>query len=175
MYKPVKEKRAREQDTENAFNRSKKILRSPEQRRVEEERKERDSKVKVITENRCNREEEGDMEELKQMMKEVMREMAKNTAELKEEIKELRTEMRKKEEKWEEEKRQLMEKIETLESRAENEERARKVNNIIIKGMKVRKEQVKEEVESFISTELEIKAKIVRAYKIEVPLTFHVP
>ncbi|KAK9708941.1 hypothetical protein QE152_g26910 [Popillia japonica] len=51
------------------------------------------------------------MDELKEMMRQIMRDMKQNTDELKDEIKEIKQEMRKKEEKWEREKTQLVQRV----------------------------------------------------------------
>lgn len=142
------------------FNRSKKTIRSPEQREAEKQRKRAETKVSIGEAT------EEDMDELKQMMQEMMREMAKNTAELKEEIKDIKKEMNKKEEKWEEEKGQLMKRIENLENRAEREEKEKRMKNIVIKGIEITKGKEQEEVEIFLKDRLKVNTKISQAYQI---------
>ncbi|KAK9738460.1 hypothetical protein QE152_g9803 [Popillia japonica] len=74
--------------------------------------------------------------------------------------------MRKKEEKWEREKPQLVQRIQILENRLENDEKQKRKNNIIIKGIKAGENQIKEGVVEFLKQELQIQANIKEAYKI---------
>lgn len=147
-------------DTYSIFRKSKRTLRSPEQRKLGEERKGKEKQHKYKTDV----EEIEKMEELKEMIKEMMKEMKKNADELKEEIKEIKHEMRRKEEKWDEEKCQLMKRIETLEFKAEKEEKQKRKNNIIIRGITVEENQVPKGVQDFLSKTLQIEMKIERAY-----------
>lgn len=85
------------EDYQSAFRKSKKIIRSPDQRKQEQLR---DGKEEV-DDNKT-----GDMVQrvLRQMMDDMVKtmkdEMAKNTEQLKQEIHGIREEMQKKEEKW---------------------------------------------------------------------------
>lgn len=155
------------------FSASKKTLRSPEQRIAEEER--RKTKNNINTKNSSGKETEGKpMEALKEVllkemkeMKELMKIMVNDTAELKEELKEIKKEISYKEEKWEEEKKQLSKRIENLEDRAEKEERKKRKNNIVVKGIQVTKGKEKEQLEAFLKEEVKVNAKILKAYQTE--------
>ena len=74
-----------------------------------------------------------EMEEMKQMMKQLLA----SNQEIKQEIVQLRNEYKKKEEKWEEEKKELRATISDLQNRMENMEKEKRKKNIIIKGTNI--------------------------------------
>lgn len=151
-------KRPRDQNEEytEAFSRSKKVIRSPDQTT---QRK----KVEIQQTNMGN-------EELKEMMERMMNRMTDeiraNTEEIKEEIKNVRREMREKEEKWKAEKEELMKRIEKLEERQEKEEKDKRRNNIILKGINSQKGNERETVKNFLKEELKVEAEITQAYTV---------
>lgn len=146
-------KREREEYSDG-FRRSKRTIRSPEQRLAEQEKE-----SSVIEKQNIEAQE---MEEIKGMMKEIMTTLKQDMGDLKEEIKELRREMKDKESKWEREKEELMKRIGDLEERMENEEKRKRKNNIVIKGLQIRGENEISEVESFLKEKLQVCAKVIR-------------
>ena len=142
------------------FRRSKKILRSPEQRKLEEERK---ANCRSNTSERTVKP-TLEMEELKELMQQMMQEIKKNNTELKEEIMELRKELNNKEKNWKKEKVRLSEQITQLEVRMEAIDRARKKNNIIVKGINIQADNAKKTVEDFLENELQIQTTLMGAY-----------
>lgn len=164
---------------EKVFNKSKKILRSPEQRRILEEKEKREEEQQNINKTKPATQDQKKMDqetkkEIQNMMKyvleEMKNEMIKKQEELMEELKEMRKEMKRKEEKWEEEREQLISRIEILENRQESEEREKKKNNIVVKGLSIENENenVKEKVEEFIKKEMKIETKLTKAMKINI-------
>ncbi|KAK9717670.1 hypothetical protein QE152_g23600 [Popillia japonica] len=152
---------------EKLFSRSKKTIRSPDLKKLEN-KEGRDQKLTIDSaSNYKSSRKEKEMDELKEMMRQIMRDMKQNTDELKDEIKEIKQEMRKKEEKWEREKTELVQRIQILENRLENDEKQKRKNNIIIKGIKAGENQIKEGVVDFLKQELQIQANIKEAYKID--------
>lgn len=154
-----------------AFQRSKKILRSPEERKLRQERELREEN-KVIQQDKTNEtEEQSKMEELKTMMKEMMEtvmiEIRSSNEELKKDILELKSEMKRKEEEWDKEKSMLLNRLSQIEERVENEEKRKKKNNIIIKGAQIDVTSINRSVEDFLRKELEVETKINTAYKLE--------
>lgn len=113
------------------FQKSSKIQRSPPATKTEEKEKTEENpetmeeiKNMMITLNK-------NMIEMKDDFKKELTEMRE---EFKKEMKELMRQNQEKEEKWNKEKRDLSERIDKLEWRLEKEERMRKKNNVIIKG-----------------------------------------
>lgn len=100
------------------------------------------------------------------MVKELLKEVKTTIPELRREIKELKDELKIREWRWEKESNTLKEKIEALESRIENNEKARRRNNIVIKGLQLDKGDTAEEVEEFMWKELKVKTSIRKAYKV---------
>lgn len=145
------------------FKKSKKIIRSPEQRIAEKERNKKQQQPCVSSENRENRENSESMEELKELMKQIIRDMAQNTSDLKEEIREIKQEMKNKEERWELEKHQLMERVEILENKLEIGEKLKRKNNIVLKGVRITEGAERQEVENFLATKLQIPTRIEKA------------
>lgn len=148
--------RKRSEETEVAFQGSKKTLRSPQQRQIEEERR------KQSENNKQTEQEESVMDELKVMISKIM----ESNEEIKQELRELRNENKVKEEKWEEEKQVMMGKIEHLENMMEKTEKEKRKKNIVIKGFKLKGNNIKEEIEEYLSTEMQVNTKIMMAYKI---------
>ncbi|KAK9759038.1 hypothetical protein QE152_g318 [Popillia japonica] len=172
MYRERKREREEERaatstdKTTNIFQVSKKVLRSPEQKKIEGKTEEPRTTTR---ENRENVQEVDNMDEVKDVVKQILHEMAKNSAELKEEIRHLKEEiidikreMITKEEKWNEEKQILLQRIETMENKVENQEKQNRRNNVIIKGIDTR-DNTNHDIEMFLEQKLHIKPKIERA------------
>lgn len=140
---------------EDGFNKSKKTLRSPQQRQ--------------ITKKNNTNTEQIDMDEIKIQLAELKAQMEKNTVDI---INQLKNEFRVKEEKWENEKKEFMQRIEKLEDNAEMSERNWKKNNIIIKGIKLNNEkEIKKDIESFLKNETKVEAKLNNAYRVKTDKT----
>lgn len=97
----------------------------------------------------------GEMDEIKDMMREIMREVkevrkSQNTYE--EEIKMLKTENN-----------DLKQRITTLENKIHNLESQGRKNNIVIKGVNFSKDNVAQEVVDFLKSELQVNVKINKA------------
>lgn len=133
-------------EEELIFGRCKKVIRSPEYRQIENKKKESDTT---------------NMEEIKEMIKQLMEEVKRNGSE----IRALKEEMKKKEEKWEKEKQKMNEKIENLEGKIEKFERDKKKNNIVIKGISITDEDTVGMLKDFIKQKLNVEAKIKTAYR----------
>lgn len=187
MSETKSQKRDREENIEDlterasAFGRSKKVLRSPEYRSrktgnnlstesekkilkspqpisEKEEKNQRTKNTNTYKKTTGDTEaSENEMEELKDMMKEMMKD-----------IKELKAEMQTKEKLWKEEKEQLINRIEILEKNAEREEKEKRKNNIIIKGVSTEHE-AKQTVEKLFTETLGVQSKIIDAFKINKP------
>lgn len=147
----AEKKRYRNEEYEEVFAGSKKILRSPTYKQRE-------------------REESTNMEGIEgmfmKMMEQLKIEMRKNTDELKAEINNVRKEMKEKEKQWELEKKLLEERIKKLEIRTEMEDRKRRRNNIIVRNLQVSDGKEKVEIRKFIAEKLETNVEITRAFKI---------
>ncbi|KAK9752404.1 hypothetical protein QE152_g4251 [Popillia japonica] len=159
----AEKERNKKQGAVGIFKKSKKIIRSPEQRIAEKERNKKQQQPCVSSENRENRENSESMEELKELMKQIIRDMAQNTSDLKEEIREIKQEMKNKEERWELEKHQLMERVEILENKLEIGEKLKRKNNIVLKGVRITEGAERQEVENFLATKLQIPTRIEKA------------
>lgn len=153
-------------DFADVFKKSKKISRSP-------------AKTEESSTKKTETPEE--MEEFKklfmEMMKEFKEEMKTSNNVIKEELKEIRQEIKKnsitiaeiealqrniqeKEMKWMEDKEELERKVQSLGRRLEEQERKRRSNNIIIKGLQIDEGKPKEIVKNFLRTELDINCPI---------------
>lgn len=102
-----------------------------------------------------------EMEEIKNMMKEILVEVKNNS----EELRQIKAEIKKKEEIWEKEKNQLEVRIVVLEDRLEKQERNKRRNNTIIKGIRIDKENIVAEIEKFVNNKLHTTAIAKKAYK----------
>lgn len=142
------------------FRKSKRILRSPEQsKKDKEETKQQETKHSIVGKNE-------EMEDMREMIKEILHEVKTTIPELKNEIRELKNELKQREEKWEKERSALEKRIENLEARAESEEKEKRKNNIIIKGLQLGTGEVTEEVKGFLNKELHVNTCIQKAYKV---------
>lgn len=151
------------------FERSKKIIRSPEQNIAKIER--------IISASAPTT----TMEEVKEMFEKLMLEFNRNSAEIKREVKdikdttiELKHEMQEmknmfaaKEIMWEGEKQELEKRIAALEEQGEKIEKRQRKNNIIVKGVKTSDSNVREDLEKFFEKELQVKIRLIRAFKIK--------
>lgn len=133
------------------FQKSKKTIRSPTANLI------RTSTKEVTEEN---------MEEIKKLIGEFRDEMRVGFRENQEEIRKLKEEMKKKEEIWEREKHQLRYKIQNLEDRLESEEKNKKRNNIVIRGVNCEGENIKERTRGFLEKQLGVKVSIKEAYTV---------
>lgn len=143
-------KRSRsEEEEEDIFAKSKKVIRSP---------------------NIKNKGKDMEVESLKAMFENMMEqmklEMRRNTEEVKLEMNKLRKEMQVRESQWENEKRELESRIRNLEDKVDREERLKRKNNIVVKKLKTSDGNEREKIEKFINEELKIKVNIAKAYKI---------
>ena len=75
----------------------------------------------------------------------------------------LRKELETREERWNKEKEELNQRIYQLEQRLELQDRKRKENNIVVKGLQVKDNNPKETVKEFIKQELKIKCTVKNA------------
>lgn len=131
---------------ETHFGSSKKVVRSPTYyKRKEEENKSVN---------------EGDMEELKELLLDMK---STFTAE----IRELKEDLKRREDKWDKERKQLETRITVLESKVEKQERDRRRNNIVIKGMEIEDNQIKEGVEQLVKDKLNIEVKVKHGYSVK--------
>lgn len=143
----------------DAFRKSKRIVRSP---------------IKINTES-ADQEKNEKMEDLKTLMGTMIEKMEVGFKDNKTEIQKLREEIKEKEEQWQKERSVLQQgintlekKINQLEERLEIKERKERKQNIIIKGLKMEKESLAENIENFITKELRVECEIREAYKIGV-------
>lgn len=120
-----------------------------------------------------NVEEQIDLYKIMDMLREIKGDIKRDNEQLKnelkmqnEQIKELKEEIRKGELKWQEERKELTQRIETLEGKLEKQEKERKKNNIVIKGLKVEETNVKSEVQKFLEKEMGVEGVVNNAYKI---------
>lgn len=98
---------------------------------------------------------------------EMRQELRESFKENKSEILKLRDEMKKREKEWMEERQKLWEKIENMEIKMETQEKEKKKNNIVIRGLEVRAEEnLENKVEEFLSKEVKVNVKLIEAYKI---------
>lgn len=148
----------REEVKEAAFNRSKRVIRSPEYWNRQTESKANTIDKEESSSKQSKMDDNNKMEKLMAMIQEMMSD-----------IKELKAEMRGKEEKWEKEKEQLSNRISELEIKARKEEREKRKNNIIIKGLQTEHQNTQREVEKLIEEKLQIPAKTLDAFKINKP------
>lgn len=138
-----------------SFDRSKKTIRTPEQKRAEAERGK-------------NKAHNMDPSDVKQMFETLMSEIRKNTSEIKKEMQEIRNAFKQKEEKWEKEREQLETRIGILEDKIEKEEKEKRRNNIVIKGLtNISDKDTTTDLEKFIEKELQVKVRLVKAYKLK--------
>lgn len=158
-------KRSKENSVAGSSNcevckKNKKILRSSEQNKKEQEKtKQQECKHTGVEENE-------EMEVLREMIKEILYEVKTSIPDLKNEIKELKNELRQREEKWEKEKKTLEKRIENLETNAERDRKYKRKNNIIIKGLQLGTGEVAEQVKVFLMKVLKVRTHIKKAYKI---------
>lgn len=82
------------------------------------------------------------------------------------ELKQIKQELMTKEKEWIEEKSGLKNRITELEDRMEKEDKNRRRNNIIVKGAKIKGENIKTEIEGFIKEKMNITIQIREAYEI---------
>lgn len=142
-----------EQEYEKIFNRSKKIIRSPEQRKREEEARNKTEISEAVKVDKQS------MEDIKQMIQEMMKQMDQNTKDLKQEIREIKLEMERKEATWGKEKKVLLDRIEKLENKYEVEEKQKKKKNLVIKGLKLA-HNMEEDVKKLFSEQLQSQVEI---------------
>lgn len=134
-----------------------------------------ESKKVTRSPNYNRREEEKEMEEFRQMqaellaaVKNISEKLQENTEKLQantEEIKKLKAETKKKEEEWNKEKRDLYKRIEIMEEKLEKQEKLKRRNNTVITGIKLRTENMENEIEQFVKNELDITAKAITVYE----------
>lgn len=152
------------EDEINAFEKSKRVLRSPEQRRLkqqEERTRNIATTVKLSVTTEKEEIEDKTMEEIKKLLENLTLELKKNTTE----IQGLKEEMRNREKKWEQEKCQLIKRITVLENFTEKCEKEKRRNNVIIKGIVAKQGNVTKQVEEFIERNMEIQTKVSEAYQ----------
>lgn len=142
-----------EQDRHMVFNTSKKVLRSPEQRKRDETSNKQINSAAVVEKNESS----SSMEELRRLMQTMLEKMDENTKKLQQEIRDMKLEMEKKEETWRREKEILSDRIEQLERKSEMEEKIKKKNNIVVKGLQCNQEP-EEEIKKLFEEQLKVKA-----------------
>lgn len=82
------------------------------------------------------------------------------------ELKLIKQELKIKEKEWMEEKIGLKNRITELEDRMEREDKSRRRNNIILRGAKIKGENIKNEIEGFIKEKMNVTIQIREAYEI---------
>lgn len=173
-------KREREDDLENKdsiFRASKKVLRSPKLSYTQKEAEKATNNKKVIRSPRT--EEEDKKKTVEKYRKEVEVKELKESKEMDEligmmkvmmnDIKELKAEMVAKEKKWEKEKELLINRLEILEDKVEKEEKEKRKNNVIIKGLHPGSQNVQKEVEKMFAEKLKVQTGARDAFKISKP------
>jgi len=166
---PTEEKSEEEKkrEEEEVFQRSKRTDRTPK-KKVEEKIQSEAASEQDMHKTEVLKQETGmnpqDLQKIKTMLETVL---SKTENELKQELKKnreetmkLKEEFQKKEKEWEKDKEQLYSRIENLEEKIEAQEREKKRNNIVIKGIKINEPNLKEKVEEFIVNNLGVNAKI---------------
>lgn len=162
-----KEREKVEKEFIEQFQKTRKIGRSPPEKRAETEKIREQQQVKM------NR--DTNMEKLTELMltiKQDTEEIKKENRELRSEIKEMKEEWNKKLESWEKERKELenqtkilKDRITRLEKKEDNRERRERKNNIIIKGEELtRKETPRETVEYMLKKELQVEAEVEEAF-----------
>ena len=108
-----------------------------------------------------------EMEELMKLMTSLQKTVEKGFQDNKMEIQKLREEIKEKEEQWQKEREDIQQGVKTLENKInqleekmEAKERKERKQNIVIKGLKLEKNDLARNVEKFIKNELEIECKI---------------
>lgn len=104
--------------------------------------------------------------EIEEMRREMREEMERMKEQITEERREREEERKKEREEWKNEKQSLDRRIATMEWINEKKEREERRNNIIIKGMKWERENLKQEVTEFLEDNLKVKVKIGKIRKI---------
>ena len=145
----IKRKREEEKELKETFSQSKKTARSP---------------IKIQTST--TRETASDMEEMMKIMKDIKETMEKGFRDNNAEIIKLRAEIKENEQQWKKDKKELEDKINKLENRIKQKERDDRRNNIVIKGIKVKGENIEAEVERMIKETVGVEIKVREAYKI---------
>lgn len=118
-------------------------------------------------------EEQIDLYTIMNMLREIKGDMKKDNEKLwnemkiqNEQIKQLKEDMRKGELKWQEERKELTQRIETLEEKLEKQEKEKKRNNVVIKGLNLEESNIKEKVQEFLEKEMGVEGSVRSAYKI---------
>lgn len=153
-----------ERDDFPGFATSKKILRSPQQRKIQEERRAGESTKQSngIGETGGKVDRDGsEIAEIREIMKDMIKEFREMKKSLTEEMVELRKDFQRKKEEWVEEKKEMRDKIDSLEKYVERSEREKRRNNITIKGLEIKYEgETRTAVNQFLRTELKVEAKV---------------
>jgi len=105
---------------------------------------------------------------MEEIRKEMRGEMEKIKEQMMEERKERAEERRRERDEWSKEKRMLERRIAELEWINERKERNERKNNIVIKGVSWKTENLKQEITEYIKDNIEVNVEIKRANKIEV-------
>lgn len=88
--------------------------------------------------------------------------------EMEEERRKREEERKREKEEWKKEREELENRIEELEKISERRDREDRKKNIVIKGLKWRRERVNEEVEQFIKENLNIEVGVENAYRLKI-------
>jgi hypothetical protein len=172
-YKRKREVNNTEDETEiniqqlDVFKKSKTIARTPPKgKEITNKAKQHSQNIQNEESLKGNKREDMDKIILEEIQK-MRTEMRDGFEENKKDIKKLQEEMTRKENEWKIEKQELSERIGMLEGIMEAQEKQRKKNNIIIKGLKSDNDQhIKEKVEEFLAKEVGVTVSVMEAYKI---------
>lgn len=114
------------------------------------------------------------VQKLEEIKKELKDEFNKNHADLKaditkinEEFQKAKREWDKKAEVWQKEKIDMGNRIKNLEERLERQDREKRRNNLVIKGVKRDENQIEEQVEQLIKDKLKLSTKVKKGYTVK--------
>jgi len=110
-------------------------------------------------------------EELKKEIELKVTDMKIDFAEVKEELKKVKAEWEEKANIWQKEKGEMEKRISNLENKLEKQEKEKRRNNVVIKGIDFDKEQpgnqyLKQKVVDYFQKEMEIEIKVEEAFKV---------
>lgn len=155
-----------------AFKKSSKTTRSPQKQQIKK------GELSDSTDNEEMEEVLRKLEEVRQDLKcdleSKLTEMKQEFAGVKEELQKVKKEWEEKAKSWQKEKGEMEKRISNLENKLEKQERGKKRNNIVFKGIDFEKEQqgsqnLKQKIANFVQKEMGIEIEIEEAFKVGKP------